>query len=85
MKCYNCDQEGHRASDCPEEKRQKKGCFNCGGDHKKAECPNLNGGEEVKAEGTNNTSGAWGAPSNNAGWGNSGANASGFGGWGSDK
>jgi len=72
--CYNCNKEGHRANECPEEKKQKKGCFQCGGDHRKAECPQLNGGGGGNSGGGSN----WGqtnqnnsreAPANFSGWG----------------
>lgn len=38
MKCFNCREEGHRSSDCPQPPR---GCFNCGEQgHRSSECPN---------------------------------------------
>lgn len=33
LQCYNCNEPGHRAADCPH------ACFRCGGDHWFAKCP----------------------------------------------
>lgn len=30
VKCVNCDNVGHRARDCPEPRRDKYVCRNCG-------------------------------------------------------
>lgn len=38
MKCFNCDQEGHRANECTEPRKEREGgrgpmkCYNCQGE-----------------------------------------------------
>jgi len=42
--CHNCNQEGHIANTCPQSSTTgrppaQKGCFQCGGDHLRRDCP----------------------------------------------
>jgi hypothetical protein len=39
--CRNCNQEGHKAAECPEPRKMTGECFNCGEvGHNKADCTN---------------------------------------------
>jgi len=40
MRCYNCNEVGHKSQDCQQPKREKSSCFGCGQtDHRIRDCP----------------------------------------------
>lgn len=52
VRCYNCNQTGHRASACPKPRRPARSCFECGSqDHQLRECPRRRKPERGAADG----------------------------------
>jgi len=51
MRCYNCNEVGHKSQDCQQPKREKSSCFGCGQtDHRIRDCPQKNKKDEVKGK-----------------------------------
>jgi len=49
MRCYNCNEVGHKSQDCQQPKREKSSCFGCGQtDHRIRDCPQRNKKDVVK-------------------------------------
>jgi len=49
MRCYNCNEVGHKSQDCQQLKREKSSCFGCGQtDHRIRDCPQKNKKDVVK-------------------------------------
>lgn len=56
LRCFNCNQEGHRVTECTKPRRERGSCFKCGRmDHQYKDCPQRNTRQEERSQADSTT------------------------------